>query len=64
VVWEVLTDQRVICLTFDDGPDAKYTQDILDLLKENQAKATFFVTGKQVKKIQTWPNNKFRMGMS
>ena len=50
VVWEVPTDQKVICLTFDDGPDAQFTQQILDLLKEQQAKATFFVTGRQVQK--------------
>ncbi|WP_159888176.1 polysaccharide deacetylase family protein [Paenibacillus puerhi] len=37
-------------LTFDDGPDAKYTPAILDLLKEHQVKATFFVVGKQVDK--------------
>ncbi|WP_442604167.1 polysaccharide deacetylase family protein [Paenibacillus sp. KN14-4R] len=36
-----------IALTFDDGPDPKYTAELLDLLKENNAKATFFVLGKK-----------------
>lgn len=34
-----------MALTFDDGPDPDYTPRLLDLLKEYQAKATFFVVG-------------------
>ncbi|WP_028552548.1 polysaccharide deacetylase family protein [Paenibacillus sp. UNC451MF] len=48
VVWNVTTDQKLIALTFDDGPNPVYTPQILDLLKEHQAKATFFVLGKRV----------------
>ena len=36
----------VIYLTFDDGPNDKYTPIILDTLKEENVKATFFVTMK------------------
>jgi peptidoglycan-N-acetylglucosamine deacetylase len=32
-------------LTFDDGPDPRYTPQLLDLLKQYDAKATFFVVG-------------------
>ncbi|WP_338588323.1 polysaccharide deacetylase family protein [Paenibacillus sp. Y5S-9] len=32
-------------LTFDDGPDPHYTPRLLDLLRQHQAKATFFVVG-------------------
>lgn len=32
-------------LTFDDGPDPQYTPRLLDLLRQHQAKATFFVVG-------------------
>lgn len=32
-----------IALTFDDGPDSRYTPELLDLLKTYGAKATFFV---------------------
>jgi peptidoglycan/xylan/chitin deacetylase (PgdA/CDA1 family) len=35
---------KVLFLTFDDGPSA-YTQEILDILAEHDAKATFFVLG-------------------
>jgi cellulose synthase/poly-beta-1,6-N-acetylglucosamine synthase-like glycosyltransferase/peptidoglycan/xylan/chitin deacetylase (PgdA/CDA1 family)/spore germination protein YaaH len=34
-----------IALTFDDGPDEKYTLPILDVLRDQKAPATFFVTG-------------------
>jgi len=34
-----------IALTFDDGPDSRFTPRILDILKEKHAPATFFVTG-------------------
>ncbi|RED58117.1 polysaccharide deacetylase family protein [Cohnella lupini] len=43
--------RKLIALTFDDGPDGKYTPQILDILKEYKAKATFFVVGPQVKKF-------------
>jgi peptidoglycan-N-acetylglucosamine deacetylase len=39
---------KLIALTFDDGPSAKYTPTVLDILKQNNAKATFFVTGGSV----------------
>ncbi len=39
-----------LALTFDDGPDLKYTPKILDILKEHHVKATFFVVGTQVAK--------------
>ncbi len=38
------TDRR-IALTFDDGPHPVYTAEILDILKEYEIKATFFVIG-------------------
>ena len=37
--------EKLLCLTFDDGPDKRYTPEILDILKERQAPATFFVIG-------------------
>ena len=41
---------KVIYLTFDDGPDPQNTPIILDILKENNVKATFFVLGTEVNK--------------
>lgn len=40
--------EKVIALTFDDGPSDEYTQDILDLLKKYDAHATFFVVGERL----------------
>jgi len=36
---------KQIALTFDDGPDAYYTPQILDILKQYNIKATFFIIG-------------------
>ena len=44
----VATEERIVALTFDDGPHPRYTHAILDLLKEYDAKATFFMIGKNV----------------
>jgi peptidoglycan-N-acetylglucosamine deacetylase len=41
--------QKVIALTFDDGPWPESTAQVLDILKENNIKATFFVIGQNVK---------------
>lgn len=48
VLWEVPTEQKIVALTFDDGPDPDNTADILDLLKQYNAKATFFAVGEKV----------------
>lgn len=48
---EIDPDKPMIALTFDDGP-SKYTQEILDLLKENNSAATFFVLGSQASKYE------------
>ena len=39
----------MIALTFDDGPNAQYTPQVLDVLYENHALATFFVVGEHIK---------------
>jgi cellulose synthase/poly-beta-1,6-N-acetylglucosamine synthase-like glycosyltransferase/peptidoglycan/xylan/chitin deacetylase (PgdA/CDA1 family) len=39
---------RTIALTFDDGPDPKWTPEVLKVLRENDAHGTFFVIGSQV----------------
>ena len=33
IIWEINTKQKVIALTFDDGPHRKSTPEVLDLLK-------------------------------
>ncbi len=39
------TSDKIVCLTFDDGPDPRYTPRILDILKARHVPATFFVVG-------------------
>ena len=41
-------DRKAIALTFDDGPWPDTTGEILDILKDNGAKATFFEIGNQI----------------
>ena len=41
--------EKIAYLTFDDGPTLKSTPKILDILSEENVKATFFVIGKHVK---------------
>jgi len=47
LVWRVDTDERMAALSFDDGPDPTYTPQILDILQEYSARATFFVIGER-----------------
>ena len=42
--------QKLIALTFDDGPHGTLTPQLLDILKTKNAKATFFVMGIKVEK--------------
>lgn len=39
-----------MALTFDDGPEPVYTEEILNILNQERIKATFFVIGKEVAK--------------
>lgn len=47
VLWHVATSEKLVALTIDDAP-SEYTTQIMELLKENDATATFFVIGGQV----------------
>ncbi len=51
VLWDIKTEEKVIALTFDDGPHATYTPQIMDLLAQYDAKATFFVIGERAEKF-------------
>lgn len=44
----VKTTEKVVYLTFDDGPDAEQTPQVLDVLKRNNATATFFCIGSRI----------------
>lgn len=47
-VYSSTSDNKRVFLTFDDGPSSNITPLILDLLKENNIKATFFTLGSRV----------------
>ncbi|MBU9712134.1 polysaccharide deacetylase family protein [Evansella tamaricis] len=48
VVRKANTKEKLVALTFDDGPEDYYTPQIIDVLKQKNAPATFFVVGRQV----------------
>jgi len=50
LLWRVPTDRPAVALTFDDGPDPRYTEAFLAALEG--AQATFFVLGESVER---WP---------
>ena len=50
LVWEGSTIEKYIYLTFDDGPTPGITSQVLALLNQYKAKATFFCLGSQVEK--------------
>ena len=47
-IFHVDTTQKIIALTFDDGPSPEWTPKILDELKALDVKATFFMIGQHV----------------
>ncbi|WP_425038536.1 polysaccharide deacetylase family protein [Primorskyibacter sp. S187A] len=48
----VRTPSPVVAMTFDDGPHPKHTPRLLDMLRERNIKATFYLIGNRV---VTWP---------
>lgn len=50
VVWNIPTEDKVLYFTFDDGPTQSVTDEVLSILEEYKAKATFFCIGNQVEK--------------
>lgn len=51
VIHRISTRDKKIALTFDDGPDPTFTPQILNILKQYGAKATFFVVGRQLQQF-------------
>ena len=50
LVWDIPNSENKIYLTFDDGPIPEVTEWVLDLLKSEDIKATFFCIGDNIKK--------------
>ncbi|ADL53753.1 polysaccharide deacetylase family protein [Clostridium cellulovorans] len=43
VLKRAATKKKIVALTFDDGPDPRYTPELLNVLRKNNVKCTFFV---------------------
>ncbi|MDP5139797.1 MAG: polysaccharide deacetylase family protein, partial [Spirosomaceae bacterium] len=50
LTWKIKTSEKVIYLTFDDGPIPEVTEFVLEQLALYKAKATFFCIGDNVRK--------------
>lgn len=48
VRWRARAPRNAVALTFDDGPDPRFTPRVLEILREKAAPATFFVVGHRV----------------
>jgi len=48
VTYQLMGKEKIVALTFDDGPHPIYTPQILDILDQYQAKATFFMIGNRM----------------
>lgn len=49
-LWRIPTREKRLHLSFDDGPTPGVTEQILDILREHDARATFFCTGDNAEK--------------
>lgn len=52
-LWRLDTAEKVVYLTFDDGPIPEVTPWVLNLLKKENSKASFFCVGENVQKYPT-----------
>ena len=50
ILYRVKTKERLVALSFDDGPDAEFTPQVLEILERDGAKATFFLIGERAKR--------------
>ncbi len=51
VFWDIRTHERVIAITFDDGPDPAFTPKVLEILRKYKILATFFLVGERVRRF-------------
>lgn len=50
VIRRIYSREKILALTFDDGPDPEYTPVLLDILKRNNVKGTFFILADRASK--------------
>lgn len=63
MIRQIRTGDRVVALTFDDGPHPEQTRQVLDLLAEYHAVATFCMVGKEVRAHPDVVRDVVRAGM-
>ena len=61
-VARVDTEERLVALTFDDGPDPTHTPRVLAALDHHQVKATFFMVGRNVERYPDVAREVLRRG--
>jgi peptidoglycan/xylan/chitin deacetylase (PgdA/CDA1 family) len=49
-LFRMTTDEKLVCLTFDDGPDPDSTPAVLSLLQDYDVKSVFFCSGRAAEK--------------
>jgi len=62
LLWRKSSSEKVIYITFDDGPVPEVTPLVLDLLDEYNIKATFFCVGENVEKYPGVYNEVLKRG--
>jgi peptidoglycan/xylan/chitin deacetylase (PgdA/CDA1 family) len=62
VICKGVTEEKVVALTFDDGPDPKNTPVILDILAKHQVTATFFIIGNKAENQEELLHHIFSKG--
>lgn len=50
IVWKAETERPEVAITFDDGPHPVFTPQVLDILKQHNARATFFLVGQHARR--------------
>ncbi|MFK7926018.1 MAG: polysaccharide deacetylase family protein [Bacteroidia bacterium] len=61
-LYQLDTNEKVVALTFDDGPNAARTPPLLDLLAKHEVKATFFMLGQQIEREPAIAKSVFEAG--
>lgn len=62
IVDRVETREKVVALTFDDGPSLPYTEQILEVLARHGVRATFFMVGKNIERRPEVARKVFKAG--
>lgn len=50
IIWKINTSEKELFITFDDGPVPEVSPEVLRILNDYHAKASFFMVGENVKK--------------